>query len=334
MAPLCFEDFPVGETVEYGRYPVSAEEIIAFAREYDPQEFHLNPNSAKAAMLGGHAASGWHTAAMGMRINYDGFVRDSDSWGGPGIEELKWLRPVRPGDVLSVRRKTLSKRVSLSRPQMGFVEFVIDTLNQRGETVMTQHWFMMVGLRLRGAATSAAAPRGAAPVAEAEASAAPMPEGAVYLDDLKPGMRRPMGDFTFTAPDIIRFARAFDPQPFHLSEEGAAASHFGRLAASGWHTACVWMRLMIDARGRSDAAALARGLTLPEPGPSPGFRDLRWIAPVYAGDTLTFDSTITGARPSASRPGWGLVFFHNTGVNQHGVKVFSFEGSTFWQRRP
>ena len=315
---------------------VTQDETTAFAREFDPQPFHLDAEAAKRTMLGGLAASGWHTASMGMRLAYDGYVRDIASWGGPGIEELKWLAPVRPGDTLGLRRTIMGKRVSKSRPEMGFVDTLLEIFNQRCETVMTQRMFMMVGLRAPGApeAPGAGAANPRAADEQPAPAAGPMPQGAVYLDDLKAGMRRPMGDFTFTAPDIIRFARAFDPQPFHLSEEGAAASHFGRLAASGWHTACVWMRLMIDARGRSDAAALARGLTLPEPGPSPGFRNLRWIAPVYAGDTLTFDATIAATRASASRPGWGLVFFHNTGVNQHGVKVFSFEGSTFWQRRP
>ena len=90
-----FEDIAVGETAETGALHVTQDETVAFAREFDPQPFHLDPEAAKHSMLGGLAASGWHTAAMGMRLAYDGYVKDIDSWGGPGIEELKWLLPVR-----------------------------------------------------------------------------------------------------------------------------------------------------------------------------------------------------------------------------------------------
>ena len=334
MGLLKYEDFPAGEIIEYGAYKITAGEIISFALEYDPQAFHTDPEAAKTLMLGGHAASGWHTAAIGMRINFDGFVRASDSWGGPGVEELRWLRPVRPGDVLSVRRRTLGRRVSKSRPEMGFVEFMIETLNQRRETVMTQHWFFMIGRRAPGSPDPHETPPYVAkPLPPLPPVTAAPPEGAQFFDDVPLGMRRAIGWHTFKSDDIIRFARAYDPQPFHLSEEGAAKSHFGQLAASGWHTACVWMKLMIAERDRRDAGLLERGLRLPAPGPSPGFRQMRWNAPVFSGDTVTYDSIIAEKRVSASRPGWGLVFFHNSGVNQHGVKVFEFRGSAFWERR-
>ena len=283
-------------------------------------------------MLGGLAASGWHTAAMGMRLAYDGYVKDIDSWGGPGIEELKWLLPVRPGDTLGLRRQILGKRVSKSRPEMGFVDTQLELFNQRRETVMTQRMFMMVGLR--GAARAPMAePVAKAAATPASAPAPDMPDRPLWFDDIALDTRRPIGPFHFTAENIIRFAERYDPQPFHLSEEGAAKSHFGRLAASGWHTGAVWMKLMIADRDRRDAGFRARGLELPPPGPSPGFRNLRWIAPVHAGDTITYDSIISDKRASASRPGWGLVFFKNSGVNQRGAKVFSFDGSSFWARR-
>ena len=155
-----------------------------------------------------------------------------------------------------------------------------------------------------------------------------------YLEDLVPGATTTLGSFTFEAKDIIRFARAYDPQPFHLDPEAARQSLFGDLCASGWHTAAVWMKLMIGHRERHRREAERAGQEAPKLGPSPGFKNLKWLKPVYAGDTITYASTIAGTRPSASRPGWGLAFHRNTGINQNGEEVFSFDGAVFWQRRP
>ena len=330
--PLHFEDFAVGEIAAYGDYAVTAEAIIAFANLYDPQPFHTSAAAAEKLMLGGLAASGWHSAAMLMRINCDGFVNASASWGGASIEEMRWLLPVRPGDRLSARRLTKSARLSQSRPEIGVVDFHFDLVNQRGEIVMTQDNAMMIGRR--GMARQERPAKPAAPDAAAGRPPVGMPPQPVWFEDLEPGMRMDLGAHTFSRDDIIAFAAAYDPQPFHLSDEGAAASYFGRLAASGWQTAGVWMRLLIDTRASQQAEAVALGAVLPQPGPSPGFRDMRWLRPVYAGDSLSFDTTIIDKRVSASRPGWGLVFSRNTGVSAHSGRVFEFIGSVFWQMRP
>ena len=156
----------------------------------------------------------------------------------------------------------------------------------------------------------------------------------MYFEDIETGARIELGSFAFSAEDIIRFARDFDPQPFHLSEEGAAASHFGRLCASGWHTAAVWMKLMVTFQKSHARERLASGLPLAKMGPSPGFDDLKWLKPVYAGDTITYSSTITGKTELKSKPDWGLASMLNEGVNQSGDVVFSFVGHVFVERRP
>ncbi len=139
IAPYpAFEDFVPGEITTYGRYPVTKEEVIEYAAEFDPQPFHLDEAAGKASMLGGLAASGWHSCAIMMRINCDGFMNGSTSMGSSGIEEVKWLKPVFPGDVLSVRREILEARPSASRPQMGIVRFRFELVNQAGEVVMVQ----------------------------------------------------------------------------------------------------------------------------------------------------------------------------------------------------
>jgi acyl dehydratase len=138
MDRLYFEDFPPGEVIEYGDAPVTAEAIVEFAKEFDPQPFHLDAEAGRASITGGLIASGWHTAAMLMRMSCDAFLDRAAAQGSPGIDELDWLKPVRPGDRLRARRTTLSARPSRSRPAVGVVEFLFEVLNQNLEIVMTQ----------------------------------------------------------------------------------------------------------------------------------------------------------------------------------------------------
>ena len=155
-----------------------------------------------------------------------------------------------------------------------------------------------------------------------------------YFDDINVGDRMELGAHTFTAADIKTFAAQYDPQAFHMDEEAAAKSHFGALCASGWHTIAVWMRLRVLHGRREDGERAARGEVIARLGPSPGFRELKWLRPVYAGDSIAFASEIAEKRASRSRPGWGLVFARNTGTNQKGELVMSFLGSGFVERRP
>ncbi|MGL4496643.1 MAG: MaoC family dehydratase [Beijerinckiaceae bacterium] len=154
-----------------------------------------------------------------------------------------------------------------------------------------------------------------------------------FFEDLKIGDQLALGSHRFTRDAIIRFAEQFDPQRFHLSDEGAAQTHFGRLCASGWHTASVWMRLMVDTRRAQDRDAVARGEKIARLGGSPGFRDLKWHAPVFVDDVVTYTSTLRDKRNSTSMPDWGIVTHHNTGVNQDGKLVFEFQGVVFVERR-
>ena len=155
----------------------------------------------------------------------------------------------------------------------------------------------------------------------------------MYFDDIKVGDRTAIGGHTFTAGEIKAFARQFDPQPFHVDEAAAARSHFGALCASGWHTAAMWMRLRILHGRRDDAERTARGEPNAKLGPSPGFRDLKWLKPVYAGDTIDYASEVVDKRVSQSRPGWGLIHVRNTGTNQKGEPVLSFISTAFVERR-
>ncbi|MDB5619610.1 MaoC family dehydratase [Tardiphaga sp.] len=154
-----------------------------------------------------------------------------------------------------------------------------------------------------------------------------------FLENLEVGQRRELGSFTFTPELIKKFAVQFDPQPFHLDEEAGRKSLFGGLTASGWHIAAVGMKLLVADGQRMMAEAKARGEEPAVWGPSPGFRELRWIKPVLAGDTISYANEVASVRATASRPGWGIVQARNTASNQHGELVFSFLASAFAPQR-
>ena len=154
-----------------------------------------------------------------------------------------------------------------------------------------------------------------------------------FFEDLKVGDVFPVGRHTFNAEEIKAFAQRFDPQLFHMDEAAAERSHFGALCASGWHTAAAWMRLMVDQRRGQMEAAAARGEKVPSMGPSLGLRDLKWLKPVYVGDTIDYKSEVIELRVSNSRPGTGLMTILSSGANQKGETVISFVSTTFVERR-
>jgi acyl dehydratase len=147
-----------------------------------------------------------------------------------------------------------------------------------------------------------------------------------FLEELRDGMTFDLGAYAFTRDNVLRFAKAYDPQPFHIDDRAAEASHFGRLAASGWHTAAAWMSCFIATDARHRQARAAKGETAAKLGPSPGIRNLKWLKPVYPGDTVRFELVVRSARPLATRPQWGMAAKSTEGVNQHGERVFSFDG--------
>jgi len=328
-----FEDIEPGEIHQSGPYKVTREEILAFARMYDPQPFYLDDAAAEASVLGGLAASGWHTTAIGMFLYFHGFVKHVAGMGAQGVDEVRWLRPVKPGDELTLQISIPATRPSASRPDRGFISVVIDMRNGAGETVMTERFSMMV--QRRGASQDIRPPL-APHLLQAGAPAGQPPANLKlcgFLDEAEIGTEFELGSQLFTPDSIIAFAQSFDPQYFHLDPERAKESHFGGLAASGWHTAALWMKNYIDARTRSAALRQSQGLPAAVPGPSPGFANMKWHRPVLAGETIGFQTKATGIR-RLTRPGWGLLESFNTGRAADGAVVFSFEGRILWPFAP
>ena len=150
-SPVWWEDFEPGKVLETGSVRVTKDEIVEFARRYDPQPFHLDEEAARESIFGGLTASGWLTCCLSMRLMCDAYLLDTASAGSPGLESLKWLKPVYPGDVLRVRVTALETRPSVSRPQIGLVRSRMETLNQDDVIVPAMEIWQMLRRRVPGA---------------------------------------------------------------------------------------------------------------------------------------------------------------------------------------
>jgi acyl dehydratase len=338
-----FEDFPQGSVYTSGSYAVTADNIIDFARQFDPQPFHLDEDVANASLLGGLAASGWQTAVISMRLHCDSWLKDSAGLGSPGITEMKWLKPVLKGYAVRQIVRIVNARLSLSRPGMGILEHETEMLNQHDDVVMTTRAVTLVasrgapaGLSVYDPAALARAPKWIKPdnvlSSPAETSSS---EGILtgWLQDMTIGLTVDLGSHVFREGDIIRFAAKWDPQFFHLDAEAARTGPFGALTASGWHTGATGMSRHVATRQAYLAEGKRRGLPEAPRGPSPGFRDMKWLEPVFAGDEIHYFMTTEGWR-ATSRKGWGVMFTKFEGVNQHGRKVYEYVSTGMWPMRP
>jgi len=140
-----WEDFKVGDSIELGRHTFTEEEMLDFGRRFDPQPFHADPAAAKESFFGGLIASGWLTCAIGMRLMVDNYLGRSKSLGSPGVENIRWLKPVRAGDTLTYRRIVLESRASATRKDMGLVKHRWEAVNQDGALVFTMEGWGMFG---------------------------------------------------------------------------------------------------------------------------------------------------------------------------------------------
>ena len=146
----------------------------------------------------------------------------------------------------------------------------------------------------------------------------------LYFEDIEVGDRRSFGRYQVTREEVLEFARKYDPQPFHLSDEAAAQTHFGRIAASGWHTCAMTMAMLVESMKESEQAGLGAA----------GVDELRWLKPVYPGDVLRAETEIIEKRASASRADMGSYLSRTTTFNQHDEPVLSFIARALIRRRP
>lgn len=157
---IWWEDLQAGSTRDLGSISPTAEEIMAFASQFDPQPFHLSEAGGKASLFGGLCASGWHTCSMAMRLMVTNFLSQSSSLGSPGMENLKWLKPVYPGDVLQLTQHIVESRPMASRPDVGLIRSQWQMVNQHGQPVMQMEGYGMFRRREPAAPPVAAVPTG------------------------------------------------------------------------------------------------------------------------------------------------------------------------------
>lgn len=338
-----FEDIVHDRPIEVGGIVLTADAIKDFARRYDPQPIHLDEEAAARSIVGGLCASGFQTCCLMMRMLCDGFLLRTASLGAPGVALAKWLKPVRPNTTLKVRLTAKEKRVMGSRPDVGLVFAHYDVIDQAGDVLMHSTCHQIIRVRTPAPAVAGGEATSTKPSARSASTAAPLDlwdkplvdapvASGLFFEERVIGETRRLGSHRFERDAIIEFAKAYDPQPFHLSEEAGKASLFGGLAASGWHTACAQIHLIVADRQAEEARLTAAGRRVPIYGPSPGFTNLRWIKPVMVGDTLEYRHRITGKVDLKSRPDRGMLQSVTQARNQHGVLVFEYEGAILAER--
>ena len=334
---LHHEDIEVGTPLMLGGTTVTKEAIVAFAQAYDPQPIHLDEEAAKRSIVGGLCASGYHTCAMMMRMVVDGFLGHAASLGSPGVDEVRWLKPVRPGEAVRTRLTPLEKRVLGSRPDVGITKVLVELIDSRDAVLANWLTNQLTRLRTPGPApvqaAAAKAARNPMPSLWDDATVTAQPYPDLAFEDRQIGETTDVGRHTFSRDEIIGFASQFDPQPFHLDEEAAKASLFGRLCASGWQTAAFLIRGIITTRQQASATAGAKGVRLASYGPSPGFRNVRWLKPVFVGDTIEYRTRVSDKVDLKSRPERGLLVNEAQGRNQHGEVVFAITTQMLVERR-
>jgi acyl dehydratase len=332
------EDLEVGMAVDCGRRTVTRDDILAFGRAWDPQPLHVDEEAAKATLVGGLCASGWHTCCIMMRLVSDGMLNRVASLGSPGVDEGRWRVPVRPGDDVSCRYSVLEKRNLASRPDVGICKALVELFNQKGEMVANWRTNQLTRRRQPGPAPGKGRAkrerRPLSPLWEEPAAGGPSaPRPDLYFEDRQVGELTHLGSHTFAKEEIIAFASAFDPQPFHLDEEAAKTSLFGGLCASGWHTAVFAVRGHIRSRLEGNAKARAEGVRLAAYGPSPGFRSLSWHSPVHVGDTLEYRGRLAQKIDLKSRPDRGILATDIAARNQRGEIVLMLTSQILAERR-
>lgn len=334
-AKLFHEDLVIDKAIPLGRKLVTKEEIIAWGRAFDPQPMHVDEEAAKATLVGGLCASGWHTCAMAMRMVSEAMLNRVASLGSPGIDEVRWMVPVRPGDELRAVYTVKQKRDLASRPDVGICKVLVELLNQKDETVST--WLTNQLTRRRDPGPPQPERRSKrAPATQSlwdDPGTAVAARADAYFEDRRLGELTDFGAHTFTRPEIIDFARQFDPQPFHLNEVAAKASLFGGLCASGWHTAAFFIRGAVVARLAGNAARQGQRERLPVYGPSPGFRNLAWPKPVFVGDTIEYRGRLAQKIDLRSRPQRGLLVTETQARNQKGEIVMTVTTQVLAERR-
>lgn len=307
-----------GERLPLGTAVLGRDDIIAFASEFDAQVFHLDDNAAETTLLGGLAASGWHTciAVMGLlqrTLDERALILDSI-----GADEIIWLKPVRPGDTLTAMLTWGARSCGTCGERSGAFPVTVETINQNGDPVM--RWGMDCLVR-PATGGSCEPPRPAdCPMRlprPARVKRKGLDCGIKFFEDVQPGDEIDLGVYRFTAEAIRDFRSRYDSAP--QADRAALA-----LAASPWHLTAAWMQCIVGYYERHAQALQARRMPVPTLGPAAGLKHLRWHRPVRAGEMISYRAWAERKIEIASHRDWGLLVVGAQGVNEIGEAVVTF----------
>lgn len=318
---LSHGDFRYERTFRLPEREVTREAIVRFARSFDPQPFHLDERAARSTLLKGLSASGWHTCSLFMGSLQEGFLSQCQGPRLLAIDEIKWLFPVRPGDSIGGTIRARAIEMAAPWPGYGQVEFECSAETGKGRRVMI--W------KGRLALPGYDGPSESRPHDEAAPRISGSRQGSLaHFEDLTVGDGVELGTTQTTAAAIRSFI-----DEFKLASTIDDRSDRGDCEASGWHVAAIFMGRLVRFYLREAASLRSRHLPVPELGPSPGIRRLRWHAPVFADDTLTFRAWAERKSTFGAGSNWGLLVGGCAGLNQLGDPVISFEAQLLIERR-
>ncbi|MEW5965128.1 MAG: MaoC/PaaZ C-terminal domain-containing protein [Pseudomonadota bacterium] len=306
-----------GERVNLGTIVLGRGDIIAFATEFDAQPFHLDESAAETTLLGGLAASGWHTCTAVMSLLQRAASERGLALEPAGAEEILWLRPVRPDDALTATLVWGPRGCHACSERVGSFPIAIETINQGGDPVMRCRMDCLV----RQAHVDAPLRVGDCPIRRARparASRRAGDHGIKFFEDVAPGDEIDLGDYAFDRERIRSFRATYDGAPIAVSSRNEA------LTASVWHVTAAWMHCIVRYYAHHALQLSQRGRPVPILGPAAGVKHLRWHRPVGPGETISYRAWAERKIEIASHEDWGLLVVGAEGVNANGDPVVSF----------
>lgn len=309
-----------GERLGLGTAVLGRDDIISFATEFDAQPFHLDDSAAETTLLGGMAASGWHTCVTVMGLLQRTLKGRALGVEPAGAEEIIWLKPVRPGDTLTASLVWGSRSCGACGERMGAFPVSIETINQHGDTVMRLRMDCLVRADGEGEREPSSRAR-ECPLRKARAarvSRQPGDHGIKYFEHVAPGDEIDLGNYEFTPERIWRFRASYD------GWAPPSQTDAGTLTASDWHITAAWMNCIVRYYGQHSQLFRNAGLPVPMLGPAAGVKHVRWHRPVRAGETISFRAWAERKIELASHEDWGLLVVGAEGIGGAGDLVVSF----------
>lgn len=322
-------NFASGEACDLGAVTISAQSVARFAAEYDPQAHHLDEAVAKSTPLRGLSASGWQTCILAMRQVEQYFARMSLRVAALAIDDIRWLQPVRPGDVISIRLLWGEACRSPSCRSHGGRTATVAVTKTSGELVLR----IGCSILLSNSTVAPQTARGCTDVCRRASRVQRHPGGHLvrYFEDVALGDEVALGSCRFTAGAVRTYGHIID-DPGNASLPGTAK--VSPDAVHRWHLVSMWTRLIVDYYHAEADWLSRRRRPVPLLGPAAGARNLSWHQPVHEGDRITFTSWVEHKIGAGTSRDWGMLFVGTEGINQRGEIVVSFYPQFLLQKRP